>query len=657
MKTRLFKAVVLAASSCAFAAPALGEVLYEQNFDSLASLEPPAGFQAQAPLEREPGDIAIGTYAMNSSGYQFFKAQTDVYTIEFLMAVTEEYAPDNLGAQLQLRGRATGSEQPGVQIRWGQTEAGRPAYYDGFAWVTVGDLDFDGMESGDETWPAPMPLSTPGDPQWVPIRLVVEPETGLYEYWQGDANDLDFETMVQYESELFMPVIQPVMTSYVFTLPADGGVYIDQMRIYNDAETVLEDGFEEVPERVDDVIAVDGQSLALLQNIDNGIAEYDPIEENFTVQFLMAVTVPGEQNLRAAQLLINGTGGIGPQLAWGNMEPGRANYYDGSAWRYVGDTDLDGTENGDETWPPPLAVTDPGDPGTQQWIPFRFDVKLDSGTFDYYQGEPNDLSFATLTPYAADVPMRNPLLASDSVNFQNAQRGGGVFYVDNFSLTTESGIAVIDEDFEGDWETPEPPVNGGALEQAIAVGRQSLRVRAGEDNVSFGFEPQEVPVYIDFLLATGVEGESGARAARIHVRGEGTIGGQVAWGELAPGQPSYYDGSQWVLIGDSDKNNAEDGGEAFAPPIPVSGASENWTAIRIVADPETDAFEYWQGAPGDESFDSLTRVEPDPTFRNPVNSINEILFPFGDRAGGDFFLDNIAIYTLEDTAVAEWELY
>ncbi len=659
MKAKYYFSCVFAICMMMALVPAMNGtavVLYQQNFDDLESLGTPPGFNPLPDLEREPTALAIGEFAMTDSTFEFFESKTEPFTVQFLIAVTQLPTPDSLGTEVLIRGRATGSEAPGVQLQWGVVSEGRPAFNDGAGWLQVGDLNIDGEENADETWPEPLPVSTPDNPQWVPVQLVVQPAAGIYEYWQGEPNDFEFSTLELFQDDLFMPNAQPNMTNYVFNMPSDGA-FVDELALLNDSGTFLEDDFESQPTRDNETIAIDNQSLTLLQNIDNGVAEFGPLEENFTIRYFMAVETQGQENQRAAQLLINGDQGIGPQLAWGNLDPGLANYFDGTAWRQVGDTNQDLQENEDETWPPPLAVTDPSDPSSAQWIPIQIEVDMANSVFRYYQGDPNDFAMETLQQYGGDLPMRNPNFNTDSVNFQNSQRGGGTFYVDNFNLTAEAGETILDENFEGDFALQEPPLTGGgALDSDFAVGAKSLRVRAGEDDIFIDIEDQTQTVTADFLLAITNQGSSGARAARLHVRGDGNIGAQMSWGEIEPGRVNFFDGSQWVIIGDANKDGSEDADETWVEVIPVSLPAANWTPIRLILDPQTDSFEYWQGNPGDTSFDNLTRVEPDPTFRNAVEEIEEFRFVFTDRFSDDFFLDNITISN-EETPVELWQLY
>lgn len=638
------------------------EILYEQDFDNLTTLGTPPGFEPLPALERNPTALATDDFALTGSQLVFIPAQSDVFTIDLLMAAIEESTPDSTGAEFLVRGRETGSEQPGVQIRWGQVANGRPAYYDDVEWTQIGDTNFDGMENDGEIWPPALPISDAADPgsaQWVPIRLVVEPADGTFQYWQGDPNDSAFATLAQYDQGLVMRTDQPTITNYSLSMPA-GSVFVDNVRIYTDQRVVYEDDYEGQPSRADNVIAIGSKSLTLLQNIDNGVVRFDSLEENFTIRFLMAVTVQGSQNSRAAQCIVRGSGGTGPQLGWGELNTGQAAYYDGAAWRQVGDDNLNGTQDAGEVWPPPLEVSDPEDPGSAKWYAIEIYTNLETGKFNYHQGAVNDLTFDNMTQYGGELQQRQVLLAGTNTVFQNSQRGGGVFYIENFGLLNAAGDTVLSEDFDGDWEVRPPQLTGGGvLEENFAVGAKSIRLRSTTDNVSIDFPAQSETVFFDFLLGTTVDGEDGARAAQLQIREGGTIAPQLAWGQTQPGRAAFYDGSSWVTIGDADKDGAEGGGEAWSPPVPPSnpdGGPTNWTATRIVANPVTDTFEFWQGAPGDTEFSSLVRVLPDPTFRNVAETISNAVFVAASRSGGDFFLDNIKIYT-EMVSVEDWSLY
>ena len=92
---------------------------------------------------------------------------------------------------------------------------------------------------------------------------------------------------------------------------------------------------------------------------------------------------------------------------------------------------------------------------------------------------------------------------------------------------------------------------GGELEEIIAVGDKSLKVRSGVDNLSIDFGSQTESVTIDFLMASTVTGAAGARACQVIIRQDSTLGGHVVWGQLEPGVANYYDGAQWNFIGDT----------------------------------------------------------------------------------------------------------
>ena len=82
------------------------------------------------------------------------------------------------------------------------------------------------------------------------------------------------------------------------------------------------------------------------------------------------------------------------------------------------------------------------------------------------------------------------------------------------------------------------------------------------------------------------------------------------------------------------------------------------TPIRIIADPKTNTYEFWQGDEGDLTFSTLVQYETEAMFwqTNQLSSIDNLFLVNVTNSGGDYFIDNVKIYT-EETPVREWSLY
>ncbi len=646
------------------------DILYEEDFDDLSSLGPQAGFQSLPELERAPTALAIDEYSRNTYYSQDFIPVSGSITIRFLISSTVASNPDSPGGRVYLQGISGETAIVASDIRWSNVIEGLPAYQDLDGWVQIGDTNFDGIENDGEEWPPALPVSDPDQPdqaQWIPIQLVINIDEAIFDYWQGAPNDMSFSTLKLYGEDLYTVDFPPEINRFYFN-PSSSGDFIDNLEISHDGAVVFENDFEGIPERDDSLIAIGEHSLMLLKDIDGAYAYFDPILENFTFRFLISfTTLGGYKNQRAAQVWTLNGGNTGSNIVtficWGETEPGSSNFYDGTAWRQIGDTNQNLVEDGDETWPPLIEITDPEDPTSAKWYPVQLDLDIANHSFDFFMGPANDLNFENLTQYGDDLWFWRLLDSIDGIQFQNKERGMGDFFVDNVSIVTKSGQTVIEQDFEGAWgaEASERVAGGGELEEIIAVGDKSLKVRSGVDNLSIDFGSQTEPVTIDFLMASTVTGAAGARACQVIIRQDSTLGGHVVWGQLEPGVANYYDGAQWNFIGDTNKDGVEDAGELRTTPIlasdPDSGV-EHWYPIRIIADPKTNTYEFWQGDEGDLTFSTLVQYETDAMFwqTNQLSSIDNLFLVNVTNSGGDYFIDNVKIYT-EETPVREWSLY
>ena len=249
-------------------------------------------------------------------------------------------------------------------IQWSNVIEGLPAYQDLDGWVQIGDTNFDGIENDGEEWPPTLPVSDPDQPdqaQWFPIQLVINIDEAIFDYWQGAPNDMSFSTLKLYGEDLYTVDFPPEINRFYFN-PSSNGDFIDNLEISHDGAVVFENDFEGIPERDDSLIAIGEHSLMLLKDIDGAYAYFDPILENFTFRFLISfTTLGGYKNQRAAQVWTLNGGNTGSNIVtficWGETEPGSSNFYDGTAWRQIGDTNQNLVEDGDETWPPLIEIT------------------------------------------------------------------------------------------------------------------------------------------------------------------------------------------------------------------------------------------------------------------------------------------------------------
>ncbi len=676
-----FSFVVLMAVLVYFTGSVYAEVLYEQNYDDLTTLGTEPGFQPLSELEKVPTALAIDEYSRNSYYRQDFLPVPGSVTIRFFIATTVELTPDSPGGNVYLEGVQGSSYISAANIQWGNVAAGLAAYQDIGGWAQIGDTNFDGEENNGEEWPPALPVSDPENPdegQWIPVQLVVDIDQAVFDYWQGEPNDMTFSTLKKYGEELYTIDFPPDINRFYFQNTQSGNIFLDNLEIREDDNIVFENDFEGIPEREDDVIAVEEKSMVLLKDIDDGIAEIPDISETFTVRFLLAVeSQGGVKNQRAAQLqaIASGTGigpgGIASFVNWGEVGPGLAAYFDGTAWRAIGDENLNGEQDSDETWPPALQTTNPNEPNAQNWYPIQIVYHYDPEggvfkTLDYYQGEPNDLEFTTLEQYGSDIIFWNFAPFIDEFEFQNEERGGGTVFIDNFILTTESDSYAFEEDFEGDWERVQPPHSGGVLDSEIAIGSQSIRLRNGTDDLTISFPAASENLIVDFMLAMTAEGGNDERGSQISLSNE-EVGGYdgwapfVCWGQVQPQLANYYDGSQWNIIGDVNKNTAEDGGETWVPETPMThpdAGLQNWIPVRFEIDITNHSYNFYLGDPGDDSFGNLIQYGSELEFWHAMDQLNLLTFMTSNgRVGGDFFVDNVKIYTPEETPVQEWYLY
>ncbi|MBD3268541.1 hypothetical protein GF373_17875, partial [bacterium] len=234
------------------------EVLYEQNYDDLTTLGAEPGFQPLSELEKTPTALAIDEYARNSYYRQDFLPVPGRVTIRFFIATTVELTPDSPGGNVYLEGVQGSSYISAANIQWGNVAAGLPAYQDVGGWAQIGDTNFDGEENNGEEWPPALPVSDPENPdetQWIPVQLVVDIDQAVFDYWQGEPNDMTFSTLKKYGEELYTIDFPPDINRFYFQNTQSGNVFLDNLEIREGDNVVFENGFEWIPEREDDVIA------------------------------------------------------------------------------------------------------------------------------------------------------------------------------------------------------------------------------------------------------------------------------------------------------------------------------------------------------------------------------------------------------------------